>query len=166
MTTWSQERMKRQMESLQERVSGAPSDIGDIRLGCLYNRKQAFKPASLWILVIVCGNILSCNWRDRMEDLERDVSKKVKFQSWGPINHKDDLSSSRRWPTYIQVSGVGGGASSGDVESMRKDLDKILGRDEHGTAQVVWWSQFGWRWWQGPCGWWCSSRPWWPSWWW
>jgi len=75
---FTQERMKRQMESLQERVSGAPSDIGDIR--------------------------------DRMEDLERDVSKKV--------------------------SGVGGGASSGDVESMRKDLDKILGRDEHGTAQV------------------------------
>ena len=35
------------------------------------------------------------------------------------------------------MSGVGGGASSGDVESMRKDLDKILGRDEHGTAQVV-----------------------------
>ena len=32
---------------------------------------------------------------------------------------------------------MGGGASSGDVESMRKDLDKILGRDEHGTAQVV-----------------------------
>ena len=30
---WQQERMKRQMESLQERVSGAPSDIGDIRLG-------------------------------------------------------------------------------------------------------------------------------------
>ena len=26
-----QERMKRQMEALQERVSGAPSDIGDIR---------------------------------------------------------------------------------------------------------------------------------------
>jgi len=75
---FTQERMKRQMEALQERVSGAPSDIGDIR--------------------------------DRMEDLERDVSKKV--------------------------SNVGGGAASGDVESMRKDLDKILGRDEHGTAQV------------------------------
>merc|ERR1719187_2480930 len=55
----TQERMKRQMEALQERVSGAPSDIGDIR--------------------------------DRMEDLERDVSKKV--------------------------SNVGGGAASGDVES-------------------------------------------------
>ena len=34
------------------------------------------------------------------------------------------------------MSNVGGGAASGDVESMRKDLDKILGRDEHGTAQV------------------------------
>ena len=36
----------------------------------------------------------------------------------------------------MEVSNVGGGAASGDVESMRKDLDKILGRDEHGTAQV------------------------------
>ena len=27
----TKERMKRQMEALQERVSGAPSDIGDIR---------------------------------------------------------------------------------------------------------------------------------------
>ena len=34
------------------------------------------------------------------------------------------------------MSNVGGGAAPGDVESMRKDLDKILGRDEHGTAQV------------------------------
>ena len=39
-------------------------------------------------------------------------------------------------PAYIKVSNVGGGAAPGDVESMRKDLDKILGRDEHGTAQV------------------------------
>ena len=39
-------------------------------------------------------------------------------------------------PPYVQVSNVGGGAAPGDVESMRKDLDKILGRDEHGTAQV------------------------------
>ena len=37
---------------------------------------------------------------------------------------------------YAKVSNVGGGAAPGDVESMRKDLDKILGRDEHGTAQV------------------------------
>lgn len=37
---------------------------------------------------------------------------------------------------YVKVSNVGGGAAPGDVESMRKDLDKILGRDEHGTAQV------------------------------
>ena len=36
----------------------------------------------------------------------------------------------------MKVSNVGGGAAPGDVESMRKDLDKILGRDEHGTAQV------------------------------
>ena len=36
----------------------------------------------------------------------------------------------------VKVGNVGGGAAPGDVESMRKDLDKILGRDEHGTAQV------------------------------
>ena len=35
----TQERMKRQMEALQERVSGAPSDIGDIRSG--------------WVLIII-----------------------------------------------------------------------------------------------------------------
>ena len=33
----TQERMKRQMEALQERVSGAPSDIGDIRFHFQYS---------------------------------------------------------------------------------------------------------------------------------
>ena len=32
----TQERMKRQMEALQERVSGAPSDIGDIRFQSIF----------------------------------------------------------------------------------------------------------------------------------
>ena len=32
---------------------------------------------------------------------------------------------------------MGGGAPPGDVDAMRRDLDKILGRDEAGTAQVL-----------------------------
>ena len=60
--------MKRQMESLQERVSGAPSDIGDIRFDFVFSWNQA-----------------KLDTRDRMEDLERDVSKKVTFtSSWHP----------------------------------------------------------------------------------
>ena len=49
----------------------------------------------------------------------------------------DDLAGRRNLkPDVVKVGNVGGGAAPGDVESMRKDLDKILGRDEHGTAQV------------------------------
>ena len=49
----------------------------------------------------------------------------------------DDLAGRRNIkPDVVKVGNVGGGAAPGDVESMRKDLDKILGRDEHGTAQV------------------------------
>ena len=49
----------------------------------------------------------------------------------------DDLAGRRNLkPDAVKVGNVGGGAAPGDVESMRKDLDKILGRDEHGTAQV------------------------------
>ena len=49
----------------------------------------------------------------------------------------DDLAGCRNPKAdAVKVGNVGGGAAPGDVESMRKDLDKILGRDEHGTAQV------------------------------
>ena len=46
------------------------------------------------------------------------------------------LGAEKLKPDAVKVGNVGGGAAPGDVESMRKDLDKILGRDEHGTAQV------------------------------
>ena len=69
--------MKRQMDDLQDKIAGAPTDIGDLR--------------------------------DRLDDVERDVSKN---------------------------GGGGGGANSEDMEAIRKDLDKILGRDEAGTAEV------------------------------
>ena len=74
---FTQERMKRQMDDLQDKIAGAPTDIGDLR--------------------------------DRLDDVERDVSKN---------------------------GGGGGGANSEDMEAIRKDLDKILGRDEAGTAEV------------------------------
>ena len=74
---FSQERIKRQIEELQERVSGAPTDISDLR--------------------------------DRIEDIERDAVK----------------------------SKTGAGAANqSDLEAMRRDLNKILGRDESGTAEV------------------------------
>ena len=75
---FTQERMKRQMDDLQDKVAGAPTDIGDLR--------------------------------DRIDDVERSASK--------------------------SGGGGGGGANSEDLEAMRKDLDKILGRDEAGTAEV------------------------------
>ena len=71
--------MKRQMDDLQDKIAGAPTDIGDLR--------------------------------DRIDDVERDVSKNA-------------------------GGGGGGGANSEDLEAIRKDLDKILGRDESGTAEV------------------------------
>eukprot|EP00090_Calanus_glacialis_P000735 TRINITY_DN10508_c0_g1_i1.p1 TRINITY_DN10508_c0_g1~~TRINITY_DN10508_c0_g1_i1.p1 ORF type:complete len:731 (-),score=252.70 TRINITY_DN10508_c0_g1_i1:1342-3315(-) len=76
---FTQERMKRQMDDLQDKIAGAPTDIGDLR--------------------------------DRIDDIERDVSKNA-------------------------GGGGGGGANSEDLEAMRKDLDKILGRDEAGTAEI------------------------------
>jgi len=75
---FTQERMKRQMDDLQDKIAGAPTDIGDLR--------------------------------DRMDDIERDVSK--------------------------SAGGGGLGANSEDFAAIRKDLDKILGRDEAGTAEV------------------------------
>jgi len=77
--SFTQERMKRQMDDLQDRIAGAPTDIGDLR--------------------------------DRVEDVERGLAKKAD-------------------------GGGGGTAASEDLENMRKDLDKILGRDEIGTAEV------------------------------
>ena len=76
---FTQERMKRQMDDLQDKIAGAPTDIGDLR--------------------------------DRVEDIERGMSK---------------------------GGGAGGvsEASSEDLKAIRKDLDKILGRDEMGTAEV------------------------------
>lgn len=74
---FTQERIKRQIEELQERVSGAPTDISDLR--------------------------------DRIEDIERDAVK--------------------------SKSGAGQ-ANQSDLEAMRRDLNKILGRDESGTAEV------------------------------
>ena len=75
---FTQERIKRQIEELQERVSGAPTDISDLR--------------------------------DRIEDIERDAVK--------------------------AKSGGGSTANQSDMEAMRRDLNKILGRDESGTAEV------------------------------
>merc|ERR1712029_1170795 len=75
---FTQERIKRQIEDLQERVSGAPTDISDLR--------------------------------DRIEDVERDAVK--------------------------AKSGGGASANQTDVDAMKRDLDKILGRDEAGTAEV------------------------------
>ena len=74
---FTQERMKRQIEDLQERVSGAPTDISDLR--------------------------------DRVEDIERAAAK----------------------------SGSNGAQpSQDDLDAMRRDLNKILGRDEIGTAEI------------------------------
>jgi len=75
---FTQERIKRQIEDLQERVSGAPTDISDLR--------------------------------DRIEDVERDAVK--------------------------AKSGGGASANQSDVDAMKRDLNKILGRDESGTAEV------------------------------
>ena len=75
--SFTQERMKRQIEDLQERVSGAPTDISDLR--------------------------------DRLEDIERAAAK----------------------------SGTGGAQpSQDDLDAMRRDLNKILGRDQIGTAEI------------------------------
>ena len=74
---FTQERMKRQIEDVQDRVSGAPTDISDLR--------------------------------DRVEDIERAAAK----------------------------SGTGGAQpNQDDLDAMRRDLNKILGRDEIGTAEI------------------------------
>ena len=74
---FTQERIKRQIEELQERVSGAPTDMSDLR--------------------------------DRIEDIERDA---------------------------VKAKSGGGSANQSDMDAMRRDLNKILGRDESGTAEV------------------------------
>ena len=74
---FTQERIKRQIEELQDRGAGAPTDIADLQ--------------------------------DRIEDIERSAAK---------------------------AQSAGASANQSDVEAMRKDLNKILGRDEAGTAEV------------------------------
>ncbi|XP_023347472.1 CAP-Gly domain-containing linker protein 1 [Eurytemora carolleeae] len=77
---FTQERMRRQVEDLQEKISGAPNDIGDIR--------------------------------DRIEDIERALSKKP--------NHDDDNNNK----------------TSAELINLRKDLDKVLGRDQAGREMI------------------------------
>jgi len=72
---FTQERMKRQVDDLQDKIGGAPNDIGDLR--------------------------------DRIEDVERDVSK-------GPDTSKIEA----------------------DILELKSDVDKVLGKDESGRGEV------------------------------